>query len=378
MRTRSGSRLRAARVEPGGGERISAVTTSVVLALHGFVLRSAGLPGELSIAPSFILYLARYILGETMQSWQADLLNLHLSLTVKPLFRHLTSVNKIRQVAGLADRSLGRLSVPRVTSREPVTIPGARFEAEWVDGGNGRDDRVILYLPGGAYVMRTPNTHTAMVSRLCKLSGFRALMVHYRLAPEHPFPACLEDAIQAYKWLLSQGYKAHQIALAGDSAGGGLCLSTLLCLRDEGLPLPNCAYLISPLLDVSEVGASRWKNALSDSALPAPRDRAVNPRPLYLGENRPEDPIVSPINGDLSGLPPLYIQVSDSEMLLDDSLRLARRGHTFGADVQVDVWRKLPHVWPLFPFLPEATKALARAEKFLSRQFSGADAHVPG
>ena len=190
-------------------------------------------------------------------------------------------------------------------------------------------------------------------------------MAHYRLAPEHPFPACLDDALLAYEWLLDQGIAADRIAIAGDSAGGGLTLSTLLSLRDRKLPLPGCAYMLSPLLDVSDHAPSRWKNALSDSALPAPKNRALNPRPLYLGENDPADPIVSPINGDFTGLPPLYIQVSDSEMLLDDSLRLARRGHTYGVEVNVDIWRKVPHVWQIAGFLPESGEALDKAARFL-------------
>jgi acetyl esterase/lipase len=224
---------------------------------------------------------------------------------------------------------------------------------------------VVLYLPGGAYVLRTPNFHTGMVSRLCKCANTRALMTYYRLAPEHPFPACLEDALLAYEWLLGEGIAPDNIAIAGDSAGGGLTLSTLLAIKEKKLPMPACAYMLSPLLDVSDHAPSRWKNAASDTALPAPAQRAINPRPLYLGGNDPNDPMVSPINGDFGGLPPLYIQVSDSEMLLDDSLRLARRGHSHNVHVHVDIWRKVPHVWQAFAFLPESNEALEKAGHFL-------------
>ncbi len=306
-----------------------------------------------------------------MQSWQTDVLNLQLSLTVKPMFRHVGSVKRIRSFINLADKSLGKLAVPRGTVREPVSIPGAAFNCEWVETANSSGKSILLYLPGGAYVMRMPNFHVSMVSRLCEASGQTALMAYYRLAPEHPFPACLDDAVQAYSWLLEQGYLPEQIAIAGDSAGGGLCLSTLLALRDRGLPLPACAYMMSPLLDVSDSAGSRWKNSQVDAALPAPHKRAVNPRPMYLGENDPLDPGISPIHGNLQGLPPLYIHVSDSEMLLDDSLRLARRGHTYDVPVKVDVGRKLPHVWPLFAFLPEAKSAQRQAADFFSQ-------HIPG
>ena len=302
-----------------------------------------------------------------IQSWQTDLLNLQLSLTVKPMFKYIGSVDHLRALVRLSDGTLGRFSIPRGTRREPATIPGANFDAEWLRYGEHETQRVILYLPGGAYVIRMPNLHSGMVSKLCRHANARALMAYYRLAPEHPFPACLEDSMRAYEWLLDQGIPADQIGIAGDSAGGGLALSTLLTIRDRKLPMPACAYMMSPLLDVSDHAPSRWKNALSDSALPAPQNRAVNPRPLYLGDNDPANPIVSPINGDFTGLPPLYIQVSDSEMLLDDSLRLARRGHTYGVEVKVDIWRKVPHVWQVAGFLPEAGEAIDKAAQFLRR-----------
>lgn len=190
-------------------------------------------------------------------------------------------------------------------------------------------------------------------------------MVYYRLAPEFPFPACLDDAVAAYEWLIGQGIPPLQIVIVGDSAGGGLTLSSLLAIRDKGLPMPACGYLLSPLLDVGDGAASRWKNATSDTALPPPHKRAVNPRPLYMGDRSMNDPLVSPLFGDYQGLPPLYVQVSDSEMLLDDSLRLARRGHTYQVEVKVDIWRKVPHVWQAFSFLPESADALARAADFM-------------
>ena len=300
-----------------------------------------------------------------MQSWQTDMLNLQLSLSMKPLFRFLGSVDRVRTLVKMMDLTVGRLGIPKQTSRKPVRITGAQFEAEWVCHDDKPKKRVILYLPGGAYILRMPNTHTGMVSRLCRLADAKALMAYYRLAPEHPFPACLEDALLAYKWLLSKGYAPEQIVIAGDSAGGGLTLSTLLAIRDEGLPAPACAYMLSPLLDVSDSAASRWKNAASDKALPAAHQRAINPRVLYVGEFAIDDPRVSPLFGDYHGLPPLYVQVSDSEMLLDDSLRMARRGHTYQVEVKVDIWRKVPHVWQAFAFLPESRDALKKAAAFI-------------
>lgn len=300
-----------------------------------------------------------------MQSWQTDLLNLQLSLSVKPMFKYVGSIDRIRQMVNLGDGLMGKVAIPKGTERESVALPGAEFEAEWI-GVEGTDpERVLLYLPGGAYIIRMPNVHSAMVSKLCRNANAKALMVYYRLAPENPFPACLDDALLAYQWLLDQGIAAEKIAIAGDSAGGGLTLSTLLAIKERKLPMPGCAYMLSPLLDVSDHAPSRWKNAASDAALPAPKKRAINPRPMYLGENAPEDPMVSPINGDFTGLPPLYIQVSDSEMLLDDSLRLARRGHSYDVEVTVDLWHKVPHVWQIFGFLPESREALEKSARFL-------------
>lgn len=300
-----------------------------------------------------------------MQSWQADLLNLNLSLSAKPLLKYVGSIDQIRKVVNFSDSWLGKMAVPRKTLREPVAVPGAEFEAEWVTVEGTEPERFLLYLPGGAYIIRTPNMHTAMVSRLCKCANARALMTYYRLAPEYPFPACLEDSIRAYRWMLEQGIPADRIAIAGDSAGGGLTLSTLLAIKEQKLPMPSCAYMLSPLLDISDHAPSRWKNSISDTALPAPQNRAVNPRPMYLGDHDMDNPMVSPINGDFSGLPALYVQVSDSEMLLDDSLRLARRGHTHDVEVNVDIWHKVPHVWQAFGFLPESSEALEKAARFL-------------
>jgi acetyl esterase/lipase len=305
-----------------------------------------------------------------MQSWQTDFVNLSLSLGMKKSFRHISSLKHLRTVMGFVDGTLGRLSLPRNALREKVEIPTAEFDAEWINCSGADNRRVILYLPGGAFVLRFPNLHTAMLSRICQQADACGLMTYYRLAPEHPFPACLEDSLLAYQWLLDQGISSDRIAIAGDSAGGGLTLSTLLAIRDRGMPVPACGYMLSPLLDTTDMAPSRWKNASTDTALPPPGKRALNPRPMYVGSADPEDPLVSPIRGDYQGLPPLYVQVSDSEMLLDDSLRLARRCQIYNVYAKVDIWRKTPHVWQLFPFLPESRQAIEKAGAFLQN-------HIP-
>jgi monoterpene epsilon-lactone hydrolase len=302
-----------------------------------------------------------------MQSWQTDLLNLYLRMAVKPILRQARTVRTVRRAMTLSDKSVGRLMIPRHTRLARAVTDSADCRCDWVDTPASQPERVILYLPGGAYISRTPHLHTAMVSRLCTQSGARALVCYYRLAPEHPFPACLEDAVAAYDWLLEQGYQAGQITIAGDSAGGGLTLSTLLKLRDLKRALPACAVMMSPLLDAGDMAPSRTRNALSDSALPHPAARGINPRPLFLGGEDPKNPLVSPIYGEYLGLPPMYVLVSDSEMLLDDSLRLARRAQLFyNVTVRVDIWRRVPHVWTAMPFLPEGRDGLQRAGKFIT------------
>ncbi len=302
-----------------------------------------------------------------MQSWQTDLINTYLSLSVKPALRHVSSLRAIRTAIGLADQTVGRLASPGKTTATKIECPSGNCQLKWVERtDSGRESRrVILYLPGGAYILRTPNLHAALVARICLQADASSLICYYRLAPEHPFPAALEDALEAYDVLLSAGNKPEDIAIAGDSAGGGLALSLILAIRESKRPPPGCAVLMSPLLDAGDQAPSRVKNARSDSALPHPASRAVNPRAMYVGENDPKNPLISPIYGSFEDLPPTYVLVSDSEMLLDDSLRLARKAHMYQSEVRVDVWRKVPHVWVSMPFLPESVDGIDRIGQFL-------------
>jgi epsilon-lactone hydrolase len=307
-----------------------------------------------------------------MQSWQADIVNTALNLSLKPTLKWVRSIETIRGVVGLGDRIAGRASLPRGSHWKAVSAPGTPCAMEWLDVGETETDPdapVILYLPGGAYVLRTPHLHRGLAARICELAGTRALLCFYRLAPEHPFPACLDDAVAAYKLLRAEGIPSRRIIVAGDSAGGGLALSLLLRLRELGLPQPAGAILISPLLDMTEQAPSRSKNARSDAALPSAGKRGINPRDMYVGEEDHLNPLVSPIHGDLHDLPPCYVLVSDSEMLLDDSLRLARRAHQYRMSVKLDIWHKLPHVWVAIPWLPESKASLRRIRLFIDELF---------
>lgn len=243
-------------------------------------------------------------------------------------------------------------------------VDAGGVKAEWIVPPGAADDRVVLYLHGGGYVMGSINTHRAMIARIARASQARALALDYRMAPEHPFPAAVEDSTAAYRWLLAQGYKPSKIAISGDSAGGGLTLATLLALRDAGTPLPAAAAPISPWTDMEGTGASVKTRAAKD-----PMVGSANLLPMakmYVGDHNAKDPLASPLYGDYRGLPPLLIQVGDAEILLDDSTRVAERAKAAGVKVDLEVWDEMMHVWHVFAkILPEGQQAIDKIGKFI-------------
>lgn len=224
----------------------------------------------------------------------------------------------------------------------------------------------ILYLHGGGYYFCSPATHRGLVFAFAKRSGARIFSLDYRLAPEHPFPAALDDALAAYRKLMADGVPPASIVIAGDSAGGGLALATLFALRDAGDLLPAGAVLFSPWTDLAATGASVKTNDGRDSMF---YGRAIAPAgKLYLGNADVRNPYISPVYGHFDGLPPLFIQVGDTEVLLDDSTRVVEKARAVGVSVDVDIWPKMPHVFQMFaPFVPEANQALQRAASFVRR-----------
>ncbi len=246
---------------------------------------------------------------------------------------------------------------------EAVSANGVK--AEWITANNAAPDRVILYLHGGGYVMGSIDTHRELVARLSKAAQARGLALDYRLAPENPFPAAVDDAITAYRWLLAQGYKPGRIVVAGDSAGGGLTVSTLLAVRDLGAPAPAAGVCISPWVDFEAEGASMTSRAAQDPLVS--REMIINLARMYVGENGSlREPLAAPINAVLNGLPPLFIQVGDAETLLDDSTRLADRAEEAGVDVKLQIWEEMPHVWHLAaPILPEGQEAIDKIGEFV-------------
>lgn len=245
------------------------------------------------------------------------------------------------------------------------TIAGG-VPAQWLTAGNARQDSVLLYLHGGGYVSGSISTHIGMTSRLSGAAKAKVLALDYRLAPEHPFPAAVEDAVAAYRWLRDEGYDTSRLAVAGDSAGGGLTVALLLALRREGLPQPACAIPISPWVDLDGSGAWRQADPACDPICDAAAlsDFAAD----YVKGGDLHNPLASPILGDLTGLPPLLIQVGSLEILLSDATRLADRATAAGVDTTLEIEDGAPHVWHhAVPLLPEAMAAIDRIGTFVQQ-----------
>ena len=240
-----------------------------------------------------------------------------------------------------------------------------------VTPGRDRADGTILYFHGGSWVVGSPATAQGLTAALVRRTGVPAVSLDYRLAPEHPFPAAVEDGVAAYRDLLGQGVPADQIILSGDSAGGGLSVSTALAARDAGLPAAAGIVVFSPGLDATRTGASMTtKEGVDPLFTKAALDQLT---PLYLAGQDPRQPLLSPaVYADLAGLPPLLVQVGSNEILLDDSTRLATRAAAAGVDVILDVTADVPHVFQMFAgILDEADQALDRAAFFLRQHVAG-------
>ncbi|MDX6234540.1 MAG: epsilon-lactone hydrolase [Nocardioidaceae bacterium] len=262
---------------------------------------------------------------------------------------------------------MARVPVPPDVQHRPTTIGGIDAIEVTIQGGDA--DNVILYFHGGVYVIGTAAATVPLVGDLARRTGAKALTVDYRLGPEHPYPAAVDDAQAAYEGLLGQGVEPSQIALAGESAGGGLAVATLLALRAAGTPLPSCAFLMSPYADLTLSGESLANKEQVDPVL-TPEGLRVRV-PDYVAGADASDPLISPVFGDLSGLPPLLIQVGSHEILLSDAVRLAGRAAVADVPVTLEVTAGVPHVFQGFAaLLDEADTALDRASAFLRAQFA--------
>ncbi len=254
------------------------------------------------------------------------------------------------------------LRVARGVERKTDQING--LTAEWLTPKNAADKKLILYLHGGAYVMGCCATHRQLVSHIARAAGVRALLPEYRLAPENPFPAAVEDAVGIYRTLLAGDYAAKDIVIAGDSAGGGLTMATLLSLRDAGDPLPAAACLLSPWLDLAATGETMVTNAHKDPWF-KPEDMPFVAG-YYCNEDQFRNPLASPVYGDLAGLPPICIQVGGDEILLSDSVRAAQKVEEAGGEVELEIWPGMWHVFQIFVRqMPESGAAIHKLGAYI-------------
>ncbi|GAA6151472.1 SDR family NAD(P)-dependent oxidoreductase [Pseudoteredinibacter isoporae] len=273
---------------------------------------------------------------------------------------------KIRAAVNKASRLK---SMPDVVC-DDVDIAGddgqAAVRGQWQRPKSGDCSHTILYLHGGGYVFCSIKTHANMTRAWAEQAGAQLFSVDYRLAPENPYPAALEDALAAYEYLLEQGIDASSIVVAGDSAGGGLSTALLLKLKAQGLPMPAGALLLSPWVDLAGTGASLQANTESCAFFTG--DMIRNAAEHYVGDDDPLNPFISPLYGELSDLPPLRIYVGNTEVLEDDSLRIFDKAQEAGVDAELRVWNDQPHVWPVFyPFFPEAKQTVAEMAEFSRR-----------
>jgi epsilon-lactone hydrolase len=257
---------------------------------------------------------------------------------------------------GLANR------LPADVTVHPVSANGVK--AEWTETPEGDRARAILFLHGGGYVIGSLDSHRHLVAEAGRAARMRALAIDYRLAPEHPFPAAVDDALAAYRFLLAGGIPPGGIAIAGDSAGGGLVVATMLAIREAGLAQPACGWAISPWVDMEATGASMASKAAVDPTVQ--KAGILDMARLYLNSADPRSPLAAPIYGDLRGLAPLLIQVGAAETLLDDAIRLAQVAGAADVAVDLQVWPEMIHVWhTYFPVLSAGRRAIASGGEFI-------------
>lgn len=296
-------------------------------------------------------------------SWQKAILNPALKLIEKRHMARAKGPSALRKPFELKAKLF--FHAPRGTEMEWFDLGGT--SALRVGGDTLSSERVILYFHGGGHVFGSPNTHSAMLAQLAKRVGCKAILPVYPLSPENVFPASLNAIRKVYDGLLAQGMRSTQIVIGGDSAGGNLAMVLLVQLLAEGADLPAGVFAFSPLTDMAYSGASFQVNAAADVVLPA--ERAAEMAEMYLDGHDAMDPLVSPVRADFTGAPPIWLTVGDTEILLDDTRRLAANMKKQGVDVQMHIERDLPHVWPIFHhILPEARATLDGLAGWINRR----------
>jgi monoterpene epsilon-lactone hydrolase len=297
-----------------------------------------------------------------MLSWQVRLLELYFR--IQHTFSSPAAQTDVRKERAYLERLGSMFKPPRGVQIVKELANGV--PAEWLVPPGISTARVVLYLHGGAYVAGSINSHRSIAANIAIAAKARALVIDYRLAPEHPHPAAVEDAVAAYRWLIDNHVDPRHLAIAGDSAGGGLTLALLVSLRDGKIPLPAAGICLSPWTDLAFSGESWNSKAAVDLIVFAVKEREF--ARLYLGGIEPRAPLASPLYADLKGLPPLLVQVGTNEVLLADSRRLVDRAKEAGVNAVIDEWEKMQHVWQFAAgFIPEGRRAIAGIGEFIDR-----------
>jgi epsilon-lactone hydrolase len=288
-----------------------------------------------------------------------------LHQTLRRVTNAINIPRSIQEKRALIDELARRgIRIPRdVTVR---TVQAGSIHAEWVESRNTDPQKAILYLHGGGYCICSVDTHRGLAARLALASQVRVLIIDYRLAPENPYPAALDDALAAYRWLIAQGFHPRQLAIGGDSAGGGLALTTALSLRDMGEALPAALFLLSPWTDLTFSGES-YRALKKKDPIFGGESGTLEFGPAYLGVADPTNPRISPLFADLNGLPPTIIHVGSDEILLDDSTRLELNLRKAGVKTRLEIWQGMWHVFQIFaPYVPEAQQSIQQIGDFIS------------
>jgi epsilon-lactone hydrolase len=275
-----------------------------------------------------------------------------------PAARFIQEYLPLRLLGWLSKQGAARLRFPADIAHEAVSVEGV--PAVWFIPQNSPQDKALLYLHGGGFIFGLSQPHLEMVAYLAQKLGLRTLVVDYCLAPEHPYPAPLDDCVTAYRWLLKQGFSSREIVVAGDSAGGNLTITMLMKLRDCGDPLPAAAACLSPVGDLSKHGSAA---RIKDPLLPARAVEIYNKS--YVADNDPREPLISPVFGRWEGLPPLLVHAGADEILCNDALRIGELAKAAGVDVRLEIYPRMWHVWQLFLSLPQARQSLDDIAGFL-------------
>lgn len=262
------------------------------------------------------------------------------------------------------DRATAKMKLPANVASEKTII--GKMNAEWIIPEKPTQNKVLLYIHGGGFISGSCHTHRMHVAKFANGCNLKSLVFDYRLAPEHPFPAALEDCIEAYTWLLDNGYSAESIVVGGESAGATLTFSLLLALKDKSRPLPKAAFSISPVTDLRCTGKSFEYNAKKDIA---PENSWIVWTQHYIADNDPKNPLLSPQFGDFTGIPPLHICVGTHEIHYEDCVQIAKIAQNSGVDVTLREWKNMVHAFPILaPMFPEATEALNEICDFVKKK----------